>query len=309
MTDELLRHFYRETCPPSSLLALLLLDGQLALTVLSTPQSASMRGSTSSTTTSPSRSLVWRCVLDRASPLPGRRVAGRLTLRPPSSQASREDDTLNVGQIMGELFERLLSWQQAWAVPLAAFEQSVPSRASTARCAHADARTAGPSPAASPPLRSRFTLYFVQTLHLRLPLSFPDHMHRFFALSFAAFASSADAGSASPVHPFESPANPHASLPPPRAPSQSLHRLGMLARFGPEITSVAFRAIEGRVAEDCAGEWEERKLDGLRQWGRRVVSGWWEQFYLGLCTPFDRLVLALAQLTLAPTSSPQARTT
>lgn len=102
-------------------------------------------------------------------------------------------------------------------------------------------------------------------------------MHDYFALSFLAFSQPLRDGSLSPQYPSSPAIHPD-------KPSQNLHRLGMLARYGPEITSVAYAAVDWQVREECEGEWEERKLDSLRSWGRTVVGSWWERFYLGLPT-------------------------
>jgi hypothetical protein len=123
----------------------------------------------------------------------------------------------------------------------------------------------------------------VQTLHLRLPSNYPDLMHRFFARSFAAHAA-AQPRDAPALHPFQSPAVPIMPLPSPLSGSvsiQALQRLLFLSRFAPEITSVAYRAIEHKVAEECSGEWEHHQLESLRQWGRDVIGTWWEHFHIG----------------------------
>lgn len=56
----------------------------------------------------------------------------------------------------------------------------------------------------------------------------------------------------------------------------------MLARFGPELTSIAYEEIEEKVRSEAKGQWERGgMLRELRAWGRNVVGGWWEAFYAG----------------------------
>lgn len=56
----------------------------------------------------------------------------------------------------------------------------------------------------------------------------------------------------------------------------------MLARFGPELTSIAYEEIEKKVRGEAKGEWgRSGMLKELRGWGRGVVGGWWEGFYAG----------------------------
>jgi hypothetical protein len=55
----------------------------------------------------------------------------------------------------------------------------------------------------------------------------------------------------------------------------------MLARFGPELASIAYGLIGEKVQATAEKVWEERKLGELRSWGREVVGGWWKGFYAG----------------------------
>lgn len=62
----------------------------------------------------------------------------------------------------------------------------------------------------------------------------------------------------------------------------------MLARFGPELTSIAYEEIEKKVRGEAKGEWGRGgMLRELRGWGRGVVGAWWEGFYAGESDAFD----------------------
>lgn len=50
--------------------------------------------------------------------------------------------------------------------------------------------------------------------------------------------------------------------------------LGLLERYEAVVSSVAFEAIERRVAETCAGKWDEPMLAELRMWMGKAVVPW-----------------------------------
>lgn len=143
-----------------------------------------------------------------------------------------------------------------------------------------------------PAIRAEFQHFFLQTLHLHLPTAFPVHLSAYFLCTLHshplyASAKAYSPGVSHPATPAESPLQP-SSLPLPDLaalsaaqirPSPHLARLGILARFAPELTAIAQRVVRERV-EACRGEWEEQGvLANLRDWARRSVGGWWQGIY------------------------------
>ncbi|KAL7414537.1 hypothetical protein BDY24DRAFT_360993 [Mrakia frigida] len=174
-------------------------------------------------------------------------------------ESNRISAVPQVGILMSELFERLVNWQQAWAAPLAAFED--------------------------PSLRPLFQQTFLHHLHLHLPPSFPTHIKAYFLATLHSHQSQQQLpASPYPSTPAESPQAPTFPLPTAAdvKPSPHLQRLSMLARFGPELTSIAYEEIEKKVRGEAKGEWgRSGMLRELRGWGRGVVGAWWEGFYAG----------------------------